>query len=434
MMNKLPINKQSVMSSREVTLDNPWLTLGRAFWLIVMTAALISYTTLALRGTRMLLVEPMVGDSYQALTRVITYINYARLILVSRYFVAACFFATGLFIFWRKSHTVMGLVASLTIILLPLLAGLGGQPPVYPQNLGSDYWRFMPLLDGFLYLVGFNCMLLFVALFPNGRLPGRWLTAVGIAVFAVLPIGMGLAAIAPDWDDSLVWPLFLVIFLAALVIVFSSAVYRYFRVSNNMEKQQTRWVMASVTLMWLWGVLVANTEPFDSFDSRAPWFALFQLFGTVVVVMLVPLSIARAIMRYHLWDIDVIVRRTLIYTLLTGFLVLVYLGSVIALQGVFSRLTGQDSTLATILSTLLIAALFLPVRRQIQRTIDRRFYRRKYDAQKTLEQFAHTARDETDLEQLTAELMHVIQETMQPAHVSIWLRPVTNDEPPSQIM
>jgi len=152
------------------------------------------------------------------------------------------------------------------------------------------------------------------------------------------------------------------------------------------------------------------------------------------VLALLPLAIARAILRYHLWDIDVIVRKTLLYTLLSSFLLLVYFISIVVLQGIVSRLTGQDSTLATILSTLLIAVLFLPVRRRIQAAIDRRFYRRKYDAQKTLEQFAHTARDETDLDRLTAELVRVIQETMEPESVSVWLRPgsderrVTSDE------
>ena len=120
-------------------------------------------------------------------------------------------------------------------------------------------------------------------------------------------------------------------------------------------------------------------------------------------------------------------RRTAGYAILTALLLLVYFGSVIILQRLFSELTGQGSTLATILSTLLIAALFLPLRRRVQHWIDRRFYRRKYDAQKTLEQFATTARDETDLDRLTAELMRVIQETMEPASVSVWLKPASDE-------
>jgi hypothetical protein len=132
-----------------------------------------------------------------------------------------------------------------------------------------------------------------------------------------------------------------------------------------------------------------------------------------------------AILRHRLYDIDLLINRTLVYGTLTAMLVAIYFGVIVASQRTFVLLTGQRSTLAVVASTLLIAALFNPLRRRIQSFIDRRFYRRKYDARKTLENFALKLRDETDLEALNEELLGVVRETMQPAHISLWLRPET---------
>jgi hypothetical protein len=149
-----------------------------------------------------------------------------------------------------------------------------------------------------------------------------------------------------------------------------------------------------------------------------------------LLLLLLPLGLGVAILRYRLFDIDLIIRKTLQYTVVTGVLLLVYFGAVVVLQQVFTRTFGWDSTPVVVLSTLLIAALFNPVRRRVQDTIDRRFFRRKYDAEKVLQQFAATARDETNLDALTAELLRVIQETMQPAHASVWLRTTADGRPP----
>jgi hypothetical protein len=140
---------------------------------------------------------------------------------------------------------------------------------------------------------------------------------------------------------------------------------------------------------------------------------------------IVPLSLSIGVLRYRLYDIDIIINRTLVYGSLTATLVVIYFGGIVVLQRMFVLLTGQQSTLAVVASTLLIAALFTPLRRRIQAFIDRRFYRRKYDARKTLEAFSAQLRDETDLNALSEDLVGVVRETMQPAHVSLWLRPDT---------
>jgi hypothetical protein len=138
-----------------------------------------------------------------------------------------------------------------------------------------------------------------------------------------------------------------------------------------------------------------------------------------------PISIGIAMVRYRLYDIDLIINRTLVYGALTVVLIAIYFGGIVVLQRTFVVLTGQQSTLAIVASTVLIAALFAPLRRRIQSFIDRRCYRRKYDARKTLESYSATLRDETNLESVSEDLVEVVRETMQPAHVSLWLRPET---------
>jgi len=159
--------------------------------------------------------------------------------------------------------------------------------------------------------------------------------------------------------------------------------------------------------------------------SEGSWVLWASNLLVIVGGLSVPIAIGVAILRYRLYEIDLIINRTLVYGSLTAMLVGLYLVGIVVLQRLFVLLTGQKSTLAVVASTLLIAAMFTPLRRRIQSFIDRRFYRSKYDARKTLEAFSATLRDEMDLDALNDDLVGVVRETMQPAHVSLWLRPET---------
>jgi hypothetical protein len=158
------------------------------------------------------------------------------------------------------------------------------------------------------------------------------------------------------------------------------------------------------------------------------WFERMGFALNIAFIPAIPIAIGIAILRYRLYDIDIIINRTLVYGSLTAMLVALYFVGIVVLQRVFVFLTSEQSTLAIVASTLLIAALFNPLRRRIQSFIDRRFYRRKYDAAKTLQGFSAQLRDETDLDALSDDLVGVVRDTMQPAHVSLWIRPETSTE------
>ena len=185
------------------------------------------------------------------------------------------------------------------------------------------------------------------------------------------------------------------------------------------ERQQIKWFAYAITVTATGAILTYTIGE----ASGIPWVRGIGFVVVMIGLMGIPTSVGIAILRYRLYDIDHIINRTLVFGALTTLLVAVYVGSVVSLQGALRALSGQESQLAVVASTLLIAALFNPLRRRIQSFIDRRFYRKKYDARKTLEAFSTKLRDETDLEAVSGDLVGVVRETMQPAHVSLWLRP-----------
>jgi hypothetical protein len=210
-------------------------------------------------------------------------------------------------------------------------------------------------------------------------------------------------------------------FMYALIVVGASSMLARLRHAGRIERQQIKW-FAYATVVVISGVILKNIV-YPAVGVTWVWWVGLVL--TAVGVVSSPVAMGIAIFRYRLYDIDMIINRTLVYGPLTATLVVLYFVGIVVLQRLFVVLTGEQSTLAVVASTLLIAALFTPLRRRIQSFIDKRFYRRKYDARKTLEAFSAKLRDETDLNALSEDLIGVVRETMQPAHASLWLRPDT---------
>jgi uncharacterized membrane protein YidH (DUF202 family) len=301
-------------------------------------------------------------------------------------------------------------------------------------------------------VLGFGPALTFLfLLFPNGRLPSRRWRPVGwLAVAAMGTLGCGVAFMPgplPDYpqirnpvglallEGSFLAgegePLLYLSLVASTVLSASSMVVR-FRQAVGEERQQIKWFAFAAGFAALgW---VVNSLAYANAYANDEGTESLLLVATTLLLLLsllgIPLAVGIAILKYRLYEIDLIINRTLVYGSLTGTLALVYFGGVTATQALFRNITGQEELpqLVIVASTLVIAALFNPLRRRIQSIIDRSFYRSKYDARKTLEAFSVKLRDETNLQALKKDLVGVVRETMQPAHVSLWLHPDTTSE------
>lgn len=318
---------------------------------------------------------------------------------------------------WRRSDDWMGLLVSFALISMGvyLISGLNLEVSALPG------WRWVNLV---LATLGGYAVFLLLYLFPDGRFVPRWTRW--------LVLGCALVGVA--WDIS--WLLredgqgALGVSMAPIVFGagLAAQVYRYRRVSNALQRQQTRWVLAGllgpISVSVIFFVFV--NDPAAS-DREAVGVELLLRVINVLLALCWPVSIVIAILRYRLWDIDLLINRALVYGALTAILALVYLSSVVVLQQLLVPLTGQESDVAIVASTLAIAALFQPLRRRIQALIDRRFFRRKYDAVKIVQAFGTRLRDEADLSAVSDDLLAVVEETLQPVHVSLWLRAVRSE-------
>jgi hypothetical protein len=360
---------------------------------------------------------PGLGLSLDAYTRYFAVVETIPTLLA--------FLAVGVIIFWRRSDDLMSILTSL--FLLTFSMGLSSA-----HLSDHSLWRIPSFL---LISVGSTLLVILFYLFPDGRFAPSWMKWFALAIALHGLAGLYARLFAPGLMEN---PLLNIIpYFLLLAIAFGSQVYRYLRVSTSLQRQQTKWIVMAAFMM-----------PFSDLFIRSvilPWLFLALtepganrvLFNMVTVpifraipFVLVPVSFGVAILRYRLWDIDLIIRRTLTYSCLTAALALVYFSTILLLQGVVNSLPGANTPIITVASTLAVAALFSPLRRQIQNFIDRRFYRQKYNTDKVMAAFSTTLRDEVNLERLTNSILGVVDQTMQPSHLSLWMREPRNEREP----
>ena len=338
---------------------------------------------------------------------------FAIYTIVLRLLLALGCWSIGALLFWSKSDNPLVFLAAISLSTFPLAFNSDTTSILAPP------WLVMAQVIG---LLGNLCIVLFFYVFPSGHFIPRWTRWVLIPSL----VYWGFSTFFPSapFNPFFQFPaLDVVTFLVVIGGVVVVQVYRYKYVSTPIQRQQTKWVVYGISL-GLAGFLLLIVVG-DSFPTLFPNGSLPNLIATAAIyglMLLLPVSIGLAILRSRLWDIDTIINRTLVYGLLTAIVALLYFGLVFMSQFLLRGMINQDSPLTIVASTLVIAALIQPLRRRIQSIIDRRFYRRRYDAARIIATFTATLNNEVDLSKVGENLVAVVQETMQPAHVSLWLR------------
>lgn len=337
------------------------------------------------------------------------------------------------------------LVPQIGILFLSISLVSGSMNFLSEYAILGAYTRATPLTgtllmawaNNFLWILMFALALYMLAVFPNGRfLTPRWRNLISgmLALFAIplttasimeTPLSSAFQIANPFFSSypegiyNFLFNIGVPSMFLAIVAVLAAVLWRY-RQSQGRERQQMKWLLTGVALMALTvgtGFVLSFELGIGAGDIMVNGSMLWALTGIGV-----------ALMRHQLYDIDIIIRRTLLYTAVSASLALVYFGTILLLQTAFSSAVAARSPLVIVVSTLISVALFNPLRLRLQTVIDRRFFRQKYDAQQVLAQFAQTARDEVEMEQLTAVLLQVVQTTIQPEQISLWLKPVANGQ------
>lgn len=342
-------------------------------------------------------------DAYVALTTALLYAS------------ASVNLAVSALIIWRRSESRM---AVLVAMMLVAPVSITSAADLSVATTVANPW-LVP--NQVLITLATAAMVLVFLVFPTGHFVPRWMRWVALVYFVVLavtapfqnaPVGSSASAALLGWYVALAG-----FAMAALV-----QIYRYRRVSTPVQRQQTKWVAFGFAVPILIAIVGSLLNLVPALGANDALYALFFNELTFVLEFGIPLGFGVAILHSHLWGIDTLINRALVYGSLTGILAVVYIGLIIGLQALLGGIISRDNSIAIVLSTLVIAALFNPLRRRIQAAIDRRFYRRKYDAARTLAAFSASLRSEVNLAQLDEQLVTVVRETMQPAQISLWLK------------
>lgn len=344
----------------------------------------------------------------------------------------------GALLIYRQPQNLFGWIFSLTALISVMDQFAFGYAyfgyVAHPGSLPGIEMMILWLSWGSRVVILFPITLLLL-LFPTGRpLSPGWGRLIWLSALAtILAVLTSVIAPLPNTNfpfpplleqpgntilifmRSVAWVAFALLYLCAG----AASVSLFIRMTraNGVERQQIKWFVLAVTLSMPAPILTALGLIF-----KVPFLFRLGIWFLIAFIGGIPIASFFAIVRYRLWDIDIIIRRTLVYSLVTLVLALIYFSSVVLLQRVFTAVTNQESPLAIVISTLVIAALFNPLRQYVQTFVDRRFYRQKYNAQQVLTRFAHTARDVTDIELLRDELVQVVTETLQPESLEIWFK------------
>ena len=409
------------------------LNLARALWIIFALSNLVSLPFGIQAYYNQILAS---GRSVPAVAHALTHTHLtaaqSALSFTLIYGLASLvFLVIGALIFWRLWGTPLELLGLLTSFIFVTIAFTGITGVFEGGTVASNPFLFLAFtISGISFFVLFPCLAAFLLTFPNGRFAPRWswlLILLWLGQFAFFIVG------STGIFGSALNSLLVLVVLLTWGSTLSMQVYRYMRVYTYSERQQTKWLifgLASGLLLTAGSTIVGNLLPQLS-RPDSPYQLIMNYLGGLLVFLPLALSIGVALLRYQLWNIDRIINRTLVYGTLTLILSAVYIGLIIGLQALLRGVIKQDSSVAIVISTLAIAALFQPLRSLLQNLIDRRFYRSKYNAAKIIETFGTTLRNEVDLAQLSEHLVTVVEETMRPMHVSLWLRQPTRMATPA---